>query len=72
MLIKNSGVPTGSESLKITASIGVTMARKEDTAATLLDRVDKIMYAGKEAGRDRVFGDEVPLTSKPRQSSLSG
>ena len=59
MLIKNSDIPAGALTLKTAVSIGVTMARKEDTAATLLERADKIMYAGKEAGRDCVFGDEV-------------
>jgi len=58
ILIKNSAVPAEPESLTVTASIGVTMARKEDTTATLLDRVDKIMYAGKMAGRDSVFDDK--------------
>lgn len=59
MLIKNSVVHKGKDSLKITASVGVTMAREEDTALTVLDRADKKMYAGKKAGGDCVFDDEA-------------
>jgi diguanylate cyclase (GGDEF)-like protein len=37
-----------------TASIGITIAGKDDTPLTLFDRADRAMYAAKQAGRNRV------------------
>ncbi len=39
---------------KVSVSIGVTLALKEDTSKDLLDRVDKLLYKAKNEGRDRV------------------
>ncbi len=39
---------------KVTISIGVTQARKDDTPDTLLTRVDKTLYKAKNNGRNRV------------------
>ncbi len=40
----------------LTASFGLTAYAKDDTAETLLKRVDDALYAAKRAGRDRVVG----------------
>ncbi len=39
---------------RVTISIGVAASMETDTLETLLDRADKAMYAGKQAGRNRV------------------
>jgi diguanylate cyclase len=39
---------------RVTISIGVAASRESDTLETLIDRADKAMYAGKQAGRNRV------------------
>lgn len=41
----------------ITVSLGVAQGRSEDTALSLLKRVDNALYAAKHAGRDRGVGD---------------
>ena len=43
----------GSE-VAVTVSIGATMARPGDTVESLLRRADRLMYASKSAGRNRV------------------
>lgn len=43
---------------RVTLSIGVATGSSADTLETLLDRADNAMYAGKRAGRNRVFVDE--------------
>lgn len=42
------------ESLKVTVSIGVTAAQKEDTVESLVERADKLMYESKRGGRNQV------------------
>ena len=39
---------------RVTISIGVAASRESDTLESLLDRADRAMYAGKQAGRNRV------------------
>ncbi|WP_295452078.1 sensor domain-containing diguanylate cyclase [uncultured Thiodictyon sp.] len=46
----------------ITASVGVAVAGGEETDATaLLARADAALYRAKEAGRNRIVADEVPV-----------
>ncbi|MEM9152072.1 MAG: GGDEF domain-containing protein [Cyanobacteria bacterium P01_F01_bin.3] len=45
--------PVGS----VTASFGVSLVQPTDTVESLLQRVDKAMYAAKTSGRDRVIAD---------------
>jgi GGDEF domain-containing protein len=40
--------------LTVTLSIGGSLARAQDSAASLLQRADRLMYASKINGRDRV------------------
>jgi diguanylate cyclase (GGDEF)-like protein/PAS domain S-box-containing protein len=47
----------GDERLTVTLTIGATRVREGDTVESLVARADRLMYEGKQAGRDRVnFG----------------
>jgi diguanylate cyclase (GGDEF)-like protein len=48
------GVQDAAPGFRPTASIGLALARNDDTPLTLFDRADKAMYAAKQAGRNRV------------------
>jgi len=51
--IENTNL-TNNESIKITASFGVTMLQKEDDKTSFLRRVDDALYEAKDLGRNRV------------------
>lgn len=57
VLIERSFIMVGSEKLSVTASLGATLARREDSVETVLERADALMYVGKTSGGNRVsFG----------------
>lgn len=56
-LVQQTSIPAA-PSLHVTVSLGATISRSGDTVATLLKRVDRLMYQSKEAGRNRVTVDE--------------
>jgi diguanylate cyclase (GGDEF)-like protein/PAS domain S-box-containing protein len=53
-LLRSSWLEVNDKRVRVTASVGVTMARAEDTRQALLNRADRLMYRSKEAGKDRV------------------
>jgi diguanylate cyclase (GGDEF)-like protein/PAS domain S-box-containing protein len=53
-LVAQSILPRTEGYLHVTISIGATLARPDDTAESLVNRADGLMYASKEAGRNRV------------------
>jgi diguanylate cyclase (GGDEF)-like protein/PAS domain S-box-containing protein len=53
-LIGSSTVPTENGNVRITVSIGATLARPGDRVDTLVRRADELMYESKKAGRNRV------------------
>ncbi len=53
-LIQHSSMETPSGVLEVTVSIGGTLARPEDTPATLVSRSDNLMYQSKKEGRNRI------------------
>jgi len=57
MLVEQSSLPVGSDVVRVTISIGATLARPDDTAATLLARADKLMYQSKASGGNRISVD---------------
>ncbi len=57
VVINASSVSAEGVRIRITASVGATMALDEDTSETLIRRADSLMYASKENGRCQVtFG----------------
>jgi diguanylate cyclase (GGDEF)-like protein/PAS domain S-box-containing protein len=53
-LVAQSGLPRGEDCLRVTVSIGCTMALATDNAFTLIQRADKALYRSKHEGRNRV------------------
>jgi diguanylate cyclase (GGDEF)-like protein/PAS domain S-box-containing protein len=57
-LIRHSSLRLDEQEISVTVSMGLTMARKEDTVKSLVDRADRNMYKSKQGGHDKVSGDE--------------
>lgn len=56
-VMQNTGIVHDGKTLQVTVSIGVTMARKDDTIDAVIKRADQMMYESKQQGRNRVsFG----------------
>lgn len=53
-LVEQSAVLKGRETIKVTVSIGATVARPGDTIEELVKRADGLMYQSKQSGRNRV------------------
>lgn len=53
-LVQQSEVRTHRETIKVTISIGATLATQQDTVETLVGRADGLMYQSKNAGRNCV------------------
>ncbi|MBU5614040.1 sensor domain-containing diguanylate cyclase [Geomonas azotofigens] len=53
-LVEKSFVLVEGEALRVTISIGATMAVEKDTVQTLLARADALMYQSKAAGKNRL------------------
>jgi diguanylate cyclase (GGDEF)-like protein len=52
VLVESSWVPLADCSLHVTISLGVTLARLQDSPETLIHRADDLMYRSKTAGRN--------------------
>jgi diguanylate cyclase (GGDEF)-like protein/PAS domain S-box-containing protein len=53
-LVEKSSFTEGKDTIRVTVSVGATLARPDDTAETLVKRADRLMYRSKTAGRNRV------------------
>ncbi|MBN2308950.1 MAG: sensor domain-containing diguanylate cyclase [Candidatus Hydrogenedentes bacterium] len=56
-LIERSDIPIEHGTITVTASIGGTCVRDDDTAESILKRADALMYRSKQEGRNRVTVD---------------
>lgn len=54
-LVEQSGIYAGKSILKVTVSIGATLARPGEGIETLIGRADSLMYKGKTAGKNCVI-----------------
>ncbi len=66
-LVEQSGIPNGSDYIRVTISIGATIAEPRDTAESLLIRADQLMYQSKTAGRNCVSLELHDSTAAPVQ-----
>lgn len=53
-LVEHSRLDLNDKHLSVTLSIGGTLLQPGDTAASLVERADRLMYQSKKAGRNRV------------------
>jgi diguanylate cyclase (GGDEF)-like protein/PAS domain S-box-containing protein len=53
-LVEQSNLAIGSKIIRITISVGATLARPQDTVQTLLDRANKLMNKSRELGGNRL------------------
>ncbi|HEU0264294.1 MAG TPA: diguanylate cyclase [Geobacterales bacterium] len=58
ILVQESTLPMTEENIRLTISVGGTLARQDDTAESLLERSDRLMYQSKCEGRNRVTIEE--------------
>ena len=62
MLVENSWIQKGQTQVRVTVSVGATMAVPTESADDLVDRADRLMYTSKRGGRHRVTTDTGLLT----------
>jgi diguanylate cyclase (GGDEF)-like protein/PAS domain S-box-containing protein len=55
-LVEQSSLPAG-KPIRVTISLGATLARQDDTMVSLIKRADALMYQSKAAGRNAVTTD---------------
>jgi diguanylate cyclase (GGDEF)-like protein/PAS domain S-box-containing protein len=53
-LVEGSGLRLHDGAVRVTISVGAALARGEDTPASLIERLDRALYASKREGRNRV------------------
>lgn len=53
-LVERSRLDLDNQGLNITVSVGATFLQPDDTPESVIERADKLMYASKQAGRNRV------------------
>jgi diguanylate cyclase (GGDEF)-like protein len=65
VMIQNAGLRSGTRLITVTASIGGTLAKPDDTEKSLLHRGDSFMYECKHAGKNRCIVDHI-LCAPPK------
>jgi len=53
-IVENTGIRSQDKALKVTISIGATMARIDDSLESIMKRADDLLYVSKESGRNQV------------------
>jgi diguanylate cyclase (GGDEF)-like protein/PAS domain S-box-containing protein len=57
LLVENSYLSVADTKIRVSVSLGATVARSDDTVETLLQRADRLMYQSKKAGKNRLTID---------------
>jgi diguanylate cyclase (GGDEF)-like protein/PAS domain S-box-containing protein len=70
VLVENSWIEENGTQVRVSVSVGATMALRTETADDLVDRCDRLMYASKHAGRNRGTSDAGELTSTAERPLL--
>ncbi len=70
MLVENSWIQESDVQVRVTVSVGATMATTSDTPESLVDRADHLMYVSKHAGRNRVTGDRGAISNRAESPIL--
>jgi diguanylate cyclase (GGDEF)-like protein/PAS domain S-box-containing protein len=70
MLVENSWIQKGETQVRVTISVGATMAVPTESADEFVDRADGLMYASKQGGRNRVTTDTGGLVSEAERPIL--
>ena len=63
MLVENSWIQQEETQVRVTVSVGATMAVPAESPDDVADRADRLMYTSKRAGRNRVTTDIGALVS---------
>jgi diguanylate cyclase (GGDEF)-like protein/PAS domain S-box-containing protein len=58
ILIEHSFFLVADDKLSVTVSIGATLSQTDDSAESIVNRADRLMYLSKSGGRNRVTEDE--------------
>lgn len=53
-LVENTEVVKNGKVIHVTVSVGATAVQKDDTIQTIVDRADKLMYASKNLGKNKI------------------
>ena len=56
-VIEQTEVIYNEETLHVTLSLGVTVVKMDDSADSIVDRADHLMYESKSKGKNRVTSD---------------
>ena len=70
MLVENSWIQQGETQVRVTVSVGATMAVPAESPDVLADRADRLMYTSKRDGRNRVTTDTGTLISAAERPIL--
>lgn len=70
MLVENSWIQQSETQVRVTVSVGATMASPIESIDDVVDRADRLMYTSKRAGRNRVTTDAGPLVSRAESPVL--
>lgn len=57
LLVEHTEIPHEGSPLRVTVSVGITVAQPGDTAESIVSRADRLMYRSKKEGKNRISTD---------------